>query len=43
MMKKNSSFKRLSTFAAGMLAMAMLVTLTEPVSAAGEKVRGGFT
>lgn len=37
MMKKNSSFKRLSTFAAGMLAMAMLGTLAEPVSAAGEK------
>lgn len=38
MMKKKSIFKRLPTFAAGMLAMAMLVTLAEPVSAAGEKL-----
>ncbi len=36
-MKNNGFFRRLSTFAAGMLAMAMLVTLAEPVSAAGEK------
>lgn len=37
-MKKNRSFKRLSAFAAGMLATAVLVTLAEPVSAAGEKI-----
>lgn len=36
-MKKNHLFRQLPTFAAGMMAMAMLVTLAEPVSAAGEK------
>lgn len=37
-MKRNSPFKFLPTFMAGMLAMAMLLTLAEPVSAAGEKI-----
>ena len=37
-MKKNSLFNRFPAFAGGMLAMAMLVTLAEPVSAAGEKI-----
>lgn len=37
MIKKNHLFRRLPAFASGMLAMALLVTLAEPVSAAGEK------
>lgn len=37
-MGKNNVFKRIPTFAAGMLAMAMLAALAEPVSAAGEKI-----
>lgn len=37
-MKHNQLFKRLPAFAAGMMAMAMLAALAEPVSAAGEKI-----
>ena len=38
MMTKNHIFKRLSAFVLGMLTMAALVPLTEPVLAAGEKI-----
>lgn len=37
-MKKDHIFKRLPAFAAGMLAVAMLAALAEPVSAAGAKI-----
>lgn len=37
-MKKSNLFQRLPAFAAGMLSMAMLATLADPVSAAGEKI-----
>lgn len=38
MINRNNPFKLLPTFMAGMLAMAVLLTLAEPVSAAGEKI-----
>ena len=37
-MKRSNIFRRIPTFAAGVLTMAVLTALAEPVSAAGEKI-----